>query len=486
MSQYLVPGETPREAADRITRTVTLVRASPYIPIEPSAVQWAILSDPRLELLWAGEVGGGKTYCMLAAALMYVHIPGYNALLIRRSFPALSQQGGLMQLADQWLMNTDAKRGDQGKRWTFPSGAVLRFDHLETDADRLKHDGASIQFCFFDEITQNTELSYTFLFSRIRRPVDNKELMSVPLRMRAAGNPTGKHSAWVIDRFIKPLAPNPDRIYIPARTEDNPHIDLEEYRKALSNLDPFTRRQMEQGDWEAKPEGLMFSEDSFRFCDSALTNARRRVRVWDLAASDNLDSDYSVGALMALAPTGEYVVEDLQRRRLEPGPLEALIRATADADGRVVPIVLEKQPGAAGLMSMRDFKKRVLPDRLVKAESPTGSKVDRAMLPSVLGSQGKLVLVKAKWNYDLVDEACAFPEVAHDDQIDALSLGCHYLAKFAPRTPPPAQELEPESEPERQNRPPRLTRTGGWGVAAPKARKAASGLYLPGSRGIRR
>lgn len=465
----LVPNETPREMADRIARTVALVRSSPYIPIEPSDVQWVILSDPRLELLWAGEVGGGKTYCMLAAALMYVHVPGYNALMIRRSFPALSQQGGLMQLADQWLINTDAKRSEQGKKWTFPSGAVLRFDHLETDADRLKHDGASIQFCFFDEITQNTELSYTFLFSRIRRPIGNKELAQIPLRMRAAGNPTGKHAAWVVDRFIKPLSPSPDRVFFPARTQDNPHIDLEEYRKALSNLDPFTRRQMEEGDWEAKPEGLMFSADSFKYTDRALPSALRRIRVWDFAASEELRSDYSVGLLLALAPTGEYVVEHVVRERLDPGKLERLIRATADADGRQVPVVVEKQPGAAGLMALRDLKQRVLSDRMVHAQSPTGSKVDRAMLPSALGSQQKIVLVKAGWNYDLVDEACSFPDSVHDDQVDALSLGCHFLSKFAPRNQAPAPARTEETEaPKTPNRPARIVRGGGWGVSVPR------------------
>src|SRR5690606_9177019 len=111
----------------------------------------------------------------------------------------------------------------------------------------------------------------------------------------------------------------------------------------------------------------------------------------------------SVGSLIALAPTGEYVVEHVVRDRLEPGALEALMRATALADGPRIPVVLEKQPGAAGVMAMRDLRQRVLPDRIVYPQPATGSKVDRAMLPSALASQGKLVLVKGKWNYDFIE-----------------------------------------------------------------------------------
>jgi predicted phage terminase large subunit-like protein len=465
----LIPGETAREMADRIARTVAIVRASPFIPVEPSDKQWAILCDPRKELFWGGSVGTGKTVCFLAAALMYVHVPGYQALMIRRSFPALSQQGGLMQTAEQWLYNTAARKRESGKLWEFPSGATLRFDHLETDADRLKHDGASLQFVFFDEVTQITELSYTFLFSRLRRSLANKDLAEIPLRQRCAGNPTGKHAGWVVDRFVKPLTPMPpDRVFYPSIKGENPYIDQEEYADTLSKLDPYSRQQMEEGDWEAKPEGLMFSADSFRYVDRPLSTALRRIRVWDFAASEEMRSDYSVGALMALAPTGEYVVEHVVRDRLDPGKLERLIRATADADGRSVHIVVEKQPGAAGLMAMRDLKQRVLHDRIVHAVSPTGSKSDRAMLPSALGSQQKIVLVKAGWNYDLVDEACAFPDSVHDDQIDSLSLGCHFLSKFAPRNLAPAPPREDmEAKPKTPNRPARLVRGGGWGISVP-------------------
>lgn len=454
------------------------------VPGPVTAMRCISVANPRgMYRVGYEQVVTHNTVMLLAAALMYVHIPGYNALILRRSFPALSQQGGLMQLADSWLHNTDAKRGDQGKRWTFPSGATLRFDHLETDADRLKHDGASITMCGFDEVSQISELAYTFLFSRVRRPTGNTDLGSIPLRMRACGNPTGKHAGWVVDRFVKPIAPSPDRVFYPSQTADNTHLDLEEYRRSLAKLDPFTRRQMEDGDWEAKPEGLMFSPESFRYCDGAVPAPLRRIRVWDLAASEEMRSDFSAGVLMALTNQGEYVVEHIVRAKLEPGALEKLIRATADADGRGVPVVLEKQPGAAGLMVMRDFKQRVLSDRMVHSQSPTGSKVDRAMLPAALASQGKLVLRKASWNYDCVSEMSSFPDSLHDDQCDGISLGCHFLSKFAPRSfsqPPEEGAEKPSDGPVKPKPPARLHRAGGWGVSLPGGRGAGRGPFRIG------
>jgi predicted phage terminase large subunit-like protein len=46
------------------------------------------------------------------------------------------------------------------------------------------------------------------------------------------------------------------RAFFPARLEDNPHLNTEEYeRDALSQLDPVTRAQLRKGDWTAHAGG---------------------------------------------------------------------------------------------------------------------------------------------------------------------------------------------------------------------------------------
>lgn len=99
-----------------------------------------------IEALFGGGTGGGKSWAMLAAALKYVHIPHYSALLLRRNYPDLKQEGGLMALAHEWLHNTSARWNEVDKSWKFPSGATLRFGYLETENDKYRYQGGEYQF----------------------------------------------------------------------------------------------------------------------------------------------------------------------------------------------------------------------------------------------------------------------------------------------------------------------------------------------------
>lgn len=161
------------------------------------------LGDQKIiEVLFGGSVGGGKTWTLLAAALKYVHVPGYSALLLRKSFPDLAQEGGLMSLSKEWLMNTSAKWNEQQKIWTFPSGATLRFGFLDTESDKFKYLGGEYQFIGWDELTQHHESVYKFLFSRVRKRAD----IPVPLRVMGAcvdrGEVLTKHG-WVDIKEVK-------------------------------------------------------------------------------------------------------------------------------------------------------------------------------------------------------------------------------------------------------------------------------------------
>jgi hypothetical protein len=243
--------------------------SSPRIPIKtsafwpaypPSVVQAAFLALPHMEAFYGGAAGGGKSDALLRAALQYVDVPGYKALLFRRTFPELAQPSGLIDRAHEWLSGK-AHWNETKHRWTFPSGAILEFGYLHRSTDKYRYQGAELDFIGFDELTHFEEADYRYLFSRLRR----KQGSSVPPRMRAASNPGGTGHRWVKRRFIdkKPAEDDPNdtpercaaRIFIPAKLPDNPGVDQGAYREALEQLDPQELAQLLDGDWDARPPG---------------------------------------------------------------------------------------------------------------------------------------------------------------------------------------------------------------------------------------
>lgn len=185
------------------------------------------------------------------AALQYVDVPGYAALILRRTFKDLMRSDAIMARADEWLHDTRAKWKAETKTWHFPSGATLSFGYFDTVRDRDAYQGGAWQFVAFDETTQFPEAWYLYLFSRLR-----KTTQPVPLRMRSASNPGGIGHDWVYRRFVNPGAL--DRPFISAKLEDNPTTDGASYREALSKLDEATRRQLLDGVWINDSSGLVY------------------------------------------------------------------------------------------------------------------------------------------------------------------------------------------------------------------------------------
>lgn len=193
------------------------VLENPWIPHDPTLKQAEFLLLSEREVLYGGSAGGGKSDALLMAALQFVDVPGYSALLLRRSYADLALPGALMDRAHQWLYGTSAVWNAAEKTWTFPSGATLTFGYLDRVNDKYRYQSSEFQFIGFDELTQFTEEEYTYLFSRLRRRAD----LPVPLRMRAASNPGGIGHDWVRRRFL--LEPGTSsRRFLPASLHDNP------------------------------------------------------------------------------------------------------------------------------------------------------------------------------------------------------------------------------------------------------------------------
>ena len=403
----------------------------PFCPEQPSINQKVFLRTYSIEALFGGAAGGGKSSALLMAALQYVDIPGYSAILFRRTFADLSLPGALMDRFRTWCANYEEIHWNANSYVaTFPSGARISFGYLNNTNDYLRYKGSEYQFIGMDEVTEIRESDYRYLFSRLRRP-STGPLSSVPLRMRCASNPAPK---WVRQRFIVE-GQEKGRIFVPSRLTDNPGIDAESYRQALSALDPIERRRLEEGDWWSTTLGTMFDRTSAVIIDidevPTFTSSARIVRFWDLAATEpnqsTPDPDWTVGTLMLFDQGVAYVL-DVKKKRVKADKVEQFVAQTAYEDGVVTPIRMEQEPGSSGKALMDQYARYVVPGFDFGANRSTGDKITRARPFAAALANGNVRVVRGAWLSDWLDELSAFPESApHDDQVDSATGAFNYL-----------------------------------------------------------
>jgi predicted phage terminase large subunit-like protein len=380
------------------------------------------------EALFGGSAGPGKSSALLMAALQYVMVPGYSAIILRRTYRDLALPGALMDRSKEWLSGTDARWNEIQHCWTFPSGAKLQFGYLEAETDKYRYQGAEFQGIFPDELTQFRETQHTYMYSRLRR----LEKSPIPLRLWGASNPGGLGHAWVKQRFLIE-GQKYGRVFVPALLKDNPHIDQASYVKSLSNLDATTRKQLLEGSWEAAV-GTMFHRDWFSIVPkSKAPVGLRKIRVWDLAATEpakGKDPDWTAGVLMGLWQ-GQYFIYDLEHFRGSPKFVEDKIKATAQADGRDVEVWMEEEGGSSGKITTDHYAREVLLGYAFRSQRSTGSKENRANPFSAAAERKNVFLVEGDWINDFLDEAEVFPEGEHDDQVDVCSQGTTILTNTA-------------------------------------------------------
>ena len=227
-----------------------------------SGPQTQFLAASEREVFYGGARGGGKSYAMLVDPLRYCSYANHRALLVRRTMPELRDLIQKSQLLYSKAF-PNAKWREQEKEWRFPSGAKIEFGYAENMTDVLRYQGQSYTWIGIDELPQYPSPDiYNFLRSSLRS-VDP----SIPVYMRATGNPGNVGSQWVKEMFVDPIDPNTafnieistpsgikyiTRRFIPAKLQDNPYLmQTDDYYAMLSSLPEVQRKQFLNGDWDA-------------------------------------------------------------------------------------------------------------------------------------------------------------------------------------------------------------------------------------------
>ena len=241
----------------------------------PQPRQMAFLSRWEDEALYGGAAGGGKSDALVMEATRQVHIPHYKGLILRKTYPQLTE---LIEKSQNYYKKAFPKAvyNETKHTWYFPSGAKIVFGAMQHTKDKLNYQGKAYDFIAFDELTHFTYEEYIYLSSRNRPNGPGTRCY-----IRATANPGGIGHGWVKDRFITAAPamttiwedvelelPNgtkerrkSSRIFVPSSVFDNKALLNNDpgYLTRLASLPEAERKALLYGDWNSY-SGQFFME----------------------------------------------------------------------------------------------------------------------------------------------------------------------------------------------------------------------------------
>jgi phage terminase large subunit len=309
-------------------------------PADPQPRQQALLSCTADEALYGGAVGGGKSWTAVRAAIEYIHqYPGASALLVRQTFPQLSQAGGLIPLSQSMLRGV-AQYNESRHRWTFPCGGTLQFGHCSSRSDYTQYLGSEYEWIGYDEATQLPIDAIGFINSRCR------SARGYPTRIRYYTNPGGISGSYFRQEFVEAAEPEQvfrvrktvagvpvevSRCYIPSRLDDNRYLDKSAYLVSLSGLPEQLVQSLVEGRWDVLA-GQFYGEFSPRvhLCDPFPIPAH-----WHTYVGIDYGFNNPCGVAWGrMSPDGVlYVVHTERVRLMEPDQVAAIIHEYNEEHG---------------------------------------------------------------------------------------------------------------------------------------------------------
>lgn len=246
----------------------------------PDSPQQRFLSCSVREVGFGGEAGGSKSFSLILDPIYQLGKSDYHALLLRRTYKQLIGDDGLVSLSQKVYPAIGGRYIKSEYLWLFSDyPGSIRFGHIEHEKDlEQNHEGHQYAYLGWDELQTFTERMYLYLFSRNRS--SNSE---VKLYVRSTFMPGGIGHHWVKKRFIEPFRNSreskffrriagidtevsrddpyaTERLFIPARLEDNPYLYQDgkgEYEKGLHQLDSVDYAR-KRGNWDIKRTGRIY------------------------------------------------------------------------------------------------------------------------------------------------------------------------------------------------------------------------------------
>jgi len=436
--------------------------------------QEAFLATSADIAVYGGAAGSGKTYAMLLEPLRHVHVPGFNAVIFRRTNPQIIRPGGLWDTSHEVYrpLGGEAKQNPRG--WTFPSGAKIEFAHMQHEDDRFDWDGAQIAYVAFDQLEHFTWKQFVYLMSR------NRSTCGVRPYIRATCNPDPDHwlrrwiSWWVDEATGAPIMERSGVIRWYVLRDDEPRwADTREElvrelgpgvlpksftfiagnvfdNKILLDKDPgylanlqalplVERERLLGGNWNIRAEaGMFFRRDWWKVVEAAPGGWVAACRYWDRAATKREGKDTgdrgpssTAGVKMYKYANGLYCVAHVHTMYGSPLTVRQSIRNLAEQDGHDVSVGIEQDPGQAGTAEAQD-QIRNLAGFKAHTNKVREDKGRRAGPFSAQVEVGNVLVVRDRiWNEPYFKETENFDgsKKCKSDMTDASSGAFHMLTR---------------------------------------------------------
>ena len=143
-----------------------------------------------------------------------------------------------------------------------------------------------------------------------------------------------------------------------------------------------------------------------------------QAQSWDLAFKDLETSDYGVGQVWGRVGAAFLLLDQVRGRMDFPTTVKAVRDLSARWPNCIGKLIEDKANGSAVIQMLQHEIPGVIP------VNPEGGKVARASAVSPLIEAGNIYLPHPQmfpWVCDFIEECAAFPNGAHDDQVDAMT-----------------------------------------------------------------